>query len=267
MADCICEHHRLPGILAALPRNLPFHPYHDDCQGHRRKYYNMHKRRRHNRAQINDYIDPETLICKNDGDQDTHVIADRQIHQHSGDQETFTLFFFIDGTNRQSLLAISIVSKWFHHCLNGYDKMVEKCDSNRVICFQNEPPHQRSASILSNTGFYELPFHHSSRSNLLYLLNASRVPSIIVVRNKTGRVVTPWGWEAIEREGVDGGVLDQWIVRNTLHAKKGLGEKRNIKYMNNTASSSDTFCSKVLEEWKKGRSGLPCWWHLLSCLF
>ena len=246
-----------------MPTNLPFHPYRDECQGHRRKYYNMQKRRRRNRAEIEDFIDLETVDRNNDGGQNTDAIINRPIYQHQGGEETFTLFFFIDDTNRQSLLAVSIVSKWFHHCMNCYDEMMKKCDSNRVICVQNKPPHQRSASILSNTGFYELPFHHSSRSNLLYLLNASRIPSIIVVRNRTGRIVTPWGWEAIEREGVDGGVLDQWIDRNTLHAKKGLEDGVNTGY----PDYAETFHSLVLEGWEKGQSGLPCWWHLLSCLF
>ena len=112
--------------------------------------------------------------------------------------------------------------------------------------------------MLHNTGFYELPFDHASRLTLLHLMNATRVPSIIVVRNNNGRIITHLGWEAIEREGMDGGSLDLWIERNAFDVKKGMELSNN---------GTNDFESRVVEEWRKGRSGLPCWWHVLSFIF
>ena len=101
--------------------------------------------------------------------------------------------------------------------------------------------------MLHNTGFYELPFDHASRLTLLHLMNATRVPSIIVVRNNNGRIITHLGWEAIEREGMDGGSLDLWIERNAFDVKKG---------MELNDDGTNDFESRVVEEWRKGRSGI-----------
>ena len=107
--------------------------------------------------------------------------------------------------------------------------MREKCkqSDNRVNCIPNHPVSSHDIPILSNTGFYELPFEHASCSALLHLWNATRVPSIIIVRNSNRMVIAHCGWEAIEREGVDGGVLDQWIDSDALEAKKGGNERNN----------------------------------------
>jgi len=247
----------LPGILAALPKSLPFHPYCDDYKGHQRhQYMNKNHGRRRGRTKTERFEGQETGIS-------IQALQDAPIYQSTKylrDGGSFTLFFFVDCTNRQSLLAISLVSKWFQYSLNEHNSC------NKVICIPNHPTQSHGGSILTNTGFYELPFHHSSRLHLLHLLNARRVPSIIVVQNKNGRVITSWGWEAIEKEGYDGGRLDQWIDKNSLDAKKGLifSEDRDLPLNGN---SSDTFNSHVVEDWKKGRSGLPCWWHLLHFVF
>lgn len=48
------------------------------------------------------------------------------------------------------------------------------------------------------------------------------VPSLIVIKNQTGRIVTSWGMEAIE-----------------------------------SASDDEVGCEKILDEWREGRSGVP----------
>lgn len=241
---------RLTGILAALPNSLPFHPYSNEFCDRRRLIHKHRGRRRGSDDKLND--------AEVAGQSEAAFISDAPIYPTGIDcchDESFTMFFFIDYTNRQSLLAITVVAKWFQHALNRNGG--EKGNSNRIICIPNQSTETNDVSILASTGFFELPFDHSSRSVLLHLLNASRVPSIIVVQNSNGRVVTPYGWEAIEREGTDGGVLNQWIERNAFMAKKGISQSK---------VDHDLFDSHVVSEWKNGRSGLPRWWHFVSWL-
>lgn len=183
-------------------------------------------------------------------------IADAPIYQPGFDpsqENSFTLFIFVDCTNRQSMIAISVVSRWFHYALN---EQGERDHCNRIICIPNQSTKINNTSILSNSGFYELLFDHPSRLSLVHLLNATRVPSMIVVQNSTGRIVTRYGWEAVEREGLDGGILDTWIERNVLEAKKGSDDDINDNHLG--------FESQVVIEWKKGHSGLPFWWQFVS---
>jgi hypothetical protein len=57
----------------------------------------------------------------------------------------FTLFFFVDATNIQSLNAISKVSYWFHVVLSnrqqevGNEGRVGTTNNSRVICITNHP--------------------------------------------------------------------------------------------------------------------------------
>ncbi|KAL3767351.1 hypothetical protein ACHAWO_007294 [Cyclotella atomus] len=251
---------RLPGVLAALPESLPFHPFSDDYRRRKYKIYFRYRRRSRGANESDQYINAEA------GSQnEAQFIPDAPIYNSFtslNGRDSFTLFFFVDCTNRQSLLAISIVSKWFHHALNEKDATQDErhCSDSRIICVPNQSTQSHIGSILSNTGFYELPFNHPSRLTLLFLLNTKRVPSIVVVKNSNGKVITPWGWEAIEREGSEGGSLDQWIERNAFETKKGFDDTDG-------ESKSSMFDSNVVTEWGEGRSGLPCWWHLLSCLF
>eukprot|EP00956_Cyclotella_meneghiniana_P022255 scaffold41827_cov62-Cyclotella_meneghiniana.AAC.1 len=59
-------------------------------------------------------------------------------------------------------------------------------------------------------------------------MNATRVSSIIVVLNNNGRIITHLGWEAIEREAMDGGSLDLWIERNAVDVRKGMELNNNL---------------------------------------
>ncbi|KAL7480107.1 hypothetical protein ACHAW6_005818 [Cyclotella cf. meneghiniana] len=277
---------KLPGILAALPKSLPFHPYPLDYRSLKR-YQHIYKRRSRRcgvvdvdhdgdlkegqRTETGIFVDVSKTV--ND---EVEFISDFPLAHitselRSGD--TFTLFLFADYTNRQSLIAISVVSKWFHYALKTECRsQIESTHSgNRVICIPNHPTQidavgsSRKASILKRSGFYELPFHHPLRFTLIRLLNATRVPSVIVVANCNGKIVTHYGWEAIDSEGSDGRCLDQWLHRQCLESKRHHDSRCKDPESDNTLCDSN-FDSQVVNEWKKGRSGLPCWWHLLSWL-
>lgn len=238
---------KAPGILRVLPESLSLYPYGNvDANG----------------------ADSSGMMRMFNGDYQAGAIPNAPLRWTCDDNNPpgmsggFTLFFLVDSTNRQSLLALPLVSQWCRRALNR--------DGDMCICIPNHPTpneidrrnlnsdsgihtpidssitptaKQHNAHMLSNTGFYHLPFLHPKRVFLLNLLGATRVPCVIVVSNDTGRIVSRYGWEAIERE------MGDELVR----AKMGDG-------------SAPCFESRVVREWRKGNSGLPFWWHLFSWL-
>jgi len=69
--------------------------------------------------------------------------------------------------------------------------------------------------------FAPLMIHHQPR-----MLSVAVVPSLIVINNRTGRIVTSWGMEALE---------------SALDGDSGNGGG----------------CETILDEWREGRSGVP----------
>ena len=281
---------RAPGILAVLPENLPYYPYNHNHQNDNNGsvYKHLRKRGRKRPKESERIIAMEEFGCEVD------VIFDKPLGLIDGKRKDgFTLFFFVDSNNRQSLMSIPIVSKWCHYSLNatcGDDDVAGGNDEgmmnrSRVICIPNQPSPSEihhvsktdstaqeninststatfattkchALSIIQGTGFYQLPFEHKSRLPLLHLLSATRVPSIIVVSNTTGRIITRYGWEAIEREGSGpASLLERWIDASFVENKKCDGEDRE---------EMEGFESNVVGEWNVGRSGLPLWWHVVS---
>ncbi|KAL7529843.1 hypothetical protein ACHAWF_003130 [Thalassiosira exigua] len=250
-----------PGILRLLQNEtMPFYPY---CEGgiNERHYLNT----------------------KEDIDQTCPVITKEPLFKlqgecNFGESTGFTLFFFVDSTNRQSLLAIPLVSQWFHYTLQ--DCKDEGGMGSRIICIPNHPsPREISlhnsisdpilqatinssttsiarqqTSTMNGSGFYHLPFLHPRRASLVHILGVSRVPCVIVVRNSDGRIVTRYGWEAIER---DGGKMKLWAQSELMEQKKKCDK-------DNDDESSSRFQSDVIKAWIEGKSGLPFWWHLLT---
>ena len=177
---------KLPGLLRLLPETLPFYPYSDD--DNKRPQCKPRKRK--------DNFDAE---CLHEETNEEYVIPDTPLHVTCNEGSTpeagFTLFFFVDSTNRHSLLAIPKVSLWFHHALSN--------GNSDVVCIPNHPsPHeinvrdstadpiiqasinssvassgakgQHVVSMLLNTGLFHLPFLHPKRLSLLHLLGATR---------------------------------------------------------------------------------------------
>ncbi len=283
-----------PGILRLLPETLPFYPYRitDDGRARRPHRHNRRNRRRERRHHLDvvDYADDDRIIVDDDGSSSGGYISNSPLIPNGsgraslvGQKSSLTLFFLVDATNRQSLNAIPAVSHWFHRALmpRGEDE-----DGNRVICMTNQPSPDEvhrarddddddgptilaeidgasarndlriPCPMLVNSGFYYLPFRHPKRSSLIHLLGATRVPSIVVVSNVDGRIVTRHGWEAVSRELQ---CLDDWIVRDSVEGKKcddGEGDEYRL--------SRRRFESDVVRDWRNGNSGLPLYWHLLS---
>lgn len=272
---------REPGILRLLSEPLPFYPYRPTDDGRARRPHSNRRNRRHL-----DQDDHDDDRMEKEGTTSGRYIpnAPLTLTPTTGGalvigESSFTLFFFVDSTNRQSMNAIPGVSHWFRHALSRGE---EDDGNNRVICVPNHPspnevfpdadPTIRAACVddaavaangggrmscpmLLDSGFYHLPFHHPQRAALLQLLGATRVPSVVVVGNADGRIVTRHGWEAIGREL---GGLEEWIDRDSLESKKCDGGE------DEGGSSGRRFESDVVGEWGNGNSGLPLYWHLLS---
>ena len=266
---------RAPGILRLLPPTLPFYPYRPVHDTNRRVREGK-KRQRHDHD-----AEKARAIEGGEGGESSFVLDQPLCGAGiaTATDAGFTLFFFVDSTNRQSLRAIPSVSRWFHHALSGREG-----GNNRIVCIPNQPspgeinlrdshsdplvqasvnssmaPRQQSHSMLSDTGFYHLPFLDPKRLPLLHLLGATRVPCVIVVGNGNGRIVTRYGWEAIQREE---NKLEQWIESSWVENKKhdggvgcdddGVGE-----------GSMHCFDSMVVRDWSNGKSGMP-WWFALA---
>ena len=258
---------RAPGVLRALPETLPFYPY---CRT------NSKPLRLKKKAKKQKDIDAEL-----DDDESDTIIANKPLLSATDilNRFGFTLFFFVDSTNRQCLSAIPKVSQWCHYALKVFNSDGRIGNYSRVICIpNNSSPHeinmssttsdpimqaninssltssvskqQQGMAMLQKTGFYHLPFLHPKRQALLHLLGANRVPSIIVVDNRFGTIITRYGWEAIEREISK---LDQYIESNWIESKKDIDE-----------DISNHFESEVVRAWGEGKSGLPLWWTLFG---
>ena len=267
---------KAPGILRLLPENLPFYPYRETADGNKHLLHLARRKKRN--ADVEKHNPSGDSVA---GDQFT-PIPDAPLYRACDEDAGFTLFFFVDSTNRQSLLAIPLVSQWFHHALNGDGN---ESTGSRVICIPNQSTpneislrnsnsdpivqasvnssitsvaKQNIPSMLTNTGFYHLPFLHPTRLALLHLLGATRVPCAIVVSNVNGRIVSLYGWEAIQREGRS---LEEW---SESRIEKNKGDCEKLGCDANTESSTPSFESPVAKEWNNGKSGLPLWWHMLS---
>eukprot|EP00985_Skeletonema_marinoi_P011746 scaffold5581_cov156-Skeletonema_marinoi.AAC.15 len=254
---------RPPGILAVLPETLTYYPYRDDHDGGRQY---LHKRRGRKRQN-----DSEQIITIEEFGCQTEVIPDEPLGLMSADKiinskNGFTLFFFCDSNNRQSLKSIPIISKWCYHALNCGGECNDDSGippDSRVICIPNQPsPHEINVHNSTIDSISQASINASAttgsatKGHVLSILKgtgATRVPSIIVVSNATGRIVTRYGWEAIEREGGPGGLLERWIDSSFVTNKKEDGN-----------DESACFESNIVSEWKLGRSGLPMWWHIVS---
>ena len=99
MADTAFQHQpKLQGILTALPSSLPFHPYNDNHPSHRRQ--NPHNKYRHRRRRAEEEVyhhnDPEGATADD-------YIEDAPIYPSNSEEDSFTLFLFVDGTNRHGV--------------------------------------------------------------------------------------------------------------------------------------------------------------------
>jgi hypothetical protein len=282
------------GLLRLLPDNLPFYPYYNDGRrlNNNVAINNRRRQRRKTKKKMQEDYDNEAMVDNNDSNNGGYIPNQQLTTLSSNNVDGFTLFFFVDETNIQSLNAMTKVSNWFHVVFNrqqGDDERVGTTNDSRVICITNHPSigeiednirqeeedtvtirhniHTSSTVIipscpmLTNSGFFHIPFHHNKRQALLHLLGVTRVPTIVVVNNNDGRIVTRYGWEAIEREFH---ILENWIVECDLITGRNKKDDDDDDGCVERDGEVRRFESNVVLEWEKGNSGLPLSWHLLS---
>jgi len=94
--------------------------------------------------------------------------------------------------------------------------------------------------LIAHTSLWHMGFDHANRLAIIRILSVSVVPSLIIVNNETGEIITTWGMEAIE----------EWAQQKDGGREKG-------------TRHSDFLLSK----WRHGHSGVSiCSRFLGACL-
>lgn len=140
-------------------------------------------------------------------------------------QAEFTLLFFCDFDCRNSIRFLPILANFLNNCTNhtaqisNHDQvqaLVKPCTSSslmksccQLICVpNNEIPTELVKAhdefmgfftyLASHTEFWHLGYNHASRLFIIRLLGVSMVPTLVVLDNRTGKMITNSGMQAIE---------------------------------------------------------------------
>lgn len=151
-------------------------------------------------------------------------INDAMTAYHPANGE-FTLVFFCDLHCRNSQRFTLVLSKFMKTILKNHDD-ITPC---QLICITNDDLPDSCSSfnngsslngssldesiithLSSETEFWHLGHDHINRLAIIRMLAVSHVPSLIVIDNETGKVLTLWGMEAIETSRTSKDLLDQW---------------------------------------------------------
>lgn len=115
----------------------------------------------------------------------------------------FTLVFFCDLECRNTLRFTSILGRF----LRDVNKMEKDTKSLQLVCIPNNSTcsnsnecmdHSVFSHLASEVEYWVMPFEHANRLAFIRILSASKVPSLFVINNHSGRIVTDLGMEAVE---------------------------------------------------------------------
>lgn len=121
-------------------------------------------------------------------------------HPCNGD---FTLVYFCDLECRNTLRFTSILGRF----LRDVNKMDQDTNSLQLICITNDNVcsirneymnYSIFSHLASETEYWIMPFEHANRLAFIRMVSASKVPSLFVINNRTGRIITDLGMEAVE---------------------------------------------------------------------
>lgn len=131
----------------------------------------------------------------------------KQHEEYDTAQSDFTLFFFAESTCRNSLRVGPMVAEFVRRDISNNDGKgsTHPC---QVICIPNDEDSRGVDTLCTGMGFFHMPIRHPNRRACITLLSVSRVPTVVVVNNSTGRVVTDRGLEAIEQNPL--GAVEAW---------------------------------------------------------
>mmetsp|Transcript_9986 Transcript_9986/g.11453 ORF Transcript_9986/g.11453 Transcript_9986/m.11453 type:complete len:243 (+) Transcript_9986:57-785(+) len=135
----------------------------------------------------------------------THVTSD--IHAKS----EFTLLYFGASYCKHSRLFTPKLAKFVQTSnikINGGSKRestdpdieVSNLHLKRVqcVCIPDAATDDEIELFCAGTGFMYLLLEHENRNSIKTLCSISSVPTVVVVKNSTGRIITDWGNVAIE---------------------------------------------------------------------
>jgi len=133
---------------------------------------------------------------------------EKAYRMHYPIKSEFTLLWFCDSHCRNSLRFAKILGTFLKSsCMrmnNDHDTSnpLRPC---QCIVIPNDNIDEGTgyknflfAELADNTDFWHMGFDHSSRLSIIRLLSISVVPTLVVINNTSGRLVTRWGMEAIE---------------------------------------------------------------------
>mmetsp|Transcript_20505 Transcript_20505/g.31600 ORF Transcript_20505/g.31600 Transcript_20505/m.31600 type:complete len:240 (+) Transcript_20505:76-795(+) len=169
------------------------------------------------------------------------VATNNTIEDYIPRYSEFTLFFFADASNINSIRLRNVVANFVNDC--NSQKSICSSSNNKdngqpattscmeCICVPNSS--YQIELFFKGTGFWCLPLNHKNRSAIIQLLSVSQVPTIIVVNNSTGRCVTKYGLEAIESHHEESSSQEELVQE----WRKGLSGLSMIQTVTATATS------------------------------
>jgi hypothetical protein len=208
-------------------------------QSKRLKRTNRTKRRSHN-DNNHDYNHDLEKNITNDTNTNTTTAA---TSYHPTNAE-FSLLFFCDlycsNSSRFTFILSNFLkdvqTKWSssassnNHDMNSNDSNndynnPDMIPSYQLICIPNDNIQSYSevengtimSHLKSETDYWHLGFNHKNRLAIIRMLSVSQVPTLVVIENKTGKVITYNGIEAIEwsEEGQSSAVFEKWRSGNS----------------------------------------------------
>jgi len=220
------------GVLALIvgpPRSSE-----DETESHILHYY-VHdakaKRMKRNRSRKSN----KNRIQQENQQSNHNTVLHKPYRPHHAD---FTLLYFCDFNCVNSRRFTFILAEFLKNLNSQINKVVSdegKNDGNndidkssicQLVCVPNDHIRYCSgtdveyASIMSHlqseTEFWHLGFDHNNRLAIITLLCVTRVPTLIVIENRTGKVVSYKGMESVEwNSGGDSlDVIEKWRKGN-----------------------------------------------------
>jgi len=202
------------------PRHqLGYHPYNaTHTQKQYAKKYSLSSKRRHKK------------------DDDLEKGNNRKMKHWNPHESEFTVLYFCDFHCRNSIRFLPILGHFFQ--TQSSPKTCQLiCVPNNDLSYYNEDDYGFFPKLQTQTEFWSLGYNHCNRLPLIRLLSVSKVPTVIIINNQTGRMISNCGMESIE-------------------------------YYHRPAPKDDNDYNPLFEEWRKGNCGIPSsmMYHILSCL-
>lgn len=165
--------------------------------------------------------------CKRKYEHDPEQVSTSNLKMYNPDDFEFTLIYFCDSTCRNSLRFAHILVTFIQICNNIETHLDKK--PVQLICVPNDessyPSRLYDGPFDNLSNFWHLGFNYHNRLPLIYLLSVTKVPTLIIVDNQTGNIVTDKGISVVE--SYDNRNYEN-LINSWRDGKSGLGYFGNI---------------------------------------